>query len=134
MRQGRRDGSPLSTDGRFTMARKPTYEELEQRVRELETRLSEEKIEWSILHHLSREWDAVGPPGIVDNRDLIAGLGITADQAGAVLEKLFKSGAIDKDAGGYASYLTPEGYTLAKNGRPDRPSADQLDTSNKQNQ
>ena len=108
------------------MKKKPTYEELEQRVRDLEAKLSEENVEWAILKRLSQEWDTAGPPGILDNRDLLASLNITADEALPALQKLVKFGIIDKDELGFASFLTPEGYTFAKKGRPDSSISEQF--------
>ena len=108
------------------MQRKPTYEELEQRVKELEAKLSEENTEWAILRRLAEEWDTMGSPGIIDNSDLISQLGISSNEASPALAMLVANGAVDKDQLGYASYLTPEGYELVKGGTPNAPIADQI--------
>ena len=70
------------------MHKKPTYAELEQRIKALEAQLSGEKTEWAILRLLAQEWDTAGPPGIIDNRELISRLGITPNEAIPALQKL----------------------------------------------
>ncbi|BCS96533.1 hypothetical protein DSLASN_21650 [Desulfoluna limicola] len=99
------------------MKKSPTYDELAERVRELEGMLDDEGrvVQWEILEHLAAVWDRDGPPGIVENRDLAAALHLGTGQASRALKILSTLGLTDHDTMGFASYLTPEGYDIAKN-------------------
>lgn len=44
------------------MRKKPTYDELEERVKALEIAIDQQKK--ALLNVLTDEWDEVGPPGI----------------------------------------------------------------------
>ena len=110
------------------MGKKPTYEELTARVQKLEGMLEDEGrvVQWNILGHLAEAWDRDGPPGIVVNRDLAAALHLGAGAVAVALKTLSTLGITDHDTQGYASYLTPKGYGIAK--RQDRitPLVDQM--------
>ncbi|GBC63547.1 hypothetical protein DENIS_4545 [Desulfonema ishimotonii] len=106
------------------MVTKPTYEELEERVRALEKTVGEmERISPSSEHEetgsalltlLADEWDQAGPPGIVDIRQIREILGISADEMKALIGPLYAKGAVDMDRRGRTAFLTPEGYDMAR--------------------
>ncbi|VFQ46069.1 hypothetical protein [Desulfoluna butyratoxydans] len=98
------------------MENKPTYEELEAKVRSLTAMLEDEGrvVQWEVLGHLALAWDRDGPPGIVENRDLAEALGLGKAAIAVALKQLSTLGITDHDTMGYASYLTQEGYDIAK--------------------
>lgn len=110
------------------MKEKPTYETLEKRVEELETKLAlyEETIQWDIIEFLVNEWDKNGPPGIRDNKELVNELKLTEAEAFEALKQLAVLGITSNDSMGFATYLTPEGYDIAKTGDRKTPLAKQL--------
>lgn len=110
------------------MKKKPTYEELEKRVKELEAMLEKggEDLKWDILLLLAREWDANGPPGIVENRDLVRMLNVKPALVETALAELESDAITSNDALGFATYLTPEGYDIAKKGDRQTPLAEQI--------
>ena len=97
------------------MESKPTREELEKRIRELEEKLSEyESAEQRLLKILADEWDNIGPPGIVDVQDLAEKLDLDPEEVRKIIKPLFERAAVDMDHYEKAVYLTPEGYDYAK--------------------
>lgn len=94
------------------MRKKPTYEELEERVKALEIAIDQQKK--ALLNLLADEWDEVGPPGIVDIKDVAQRLNISVEDAVSIIKPLFVDGVIDADDARTAVYLTPEGYDLAR--------------------
>jgi len=110
------------------MRKSPTYDELAERVRELEGMLDDEGrvIQWDILEHLAAAWDRDGPPGIVENRDLATALRLGTGQASRALKILATLGLTDHDTMGFASYLTPEGYDIANNNDRKTPLNEQI--------
>lgn len=98
------------------MENKPTYEELEAKVRSLAAMLEDEGrvVQWEVLEHLALAWDRNGPPGIVENKDLAEALGLGKAAVAVALKRLSTLGITDHDTMGYASYLTQEGYDIAK--------------------
>jgi len=110
------------------MERKPTYEELAARVRTLETMLEDESrvVQWKILGLLAEAWDRDGPPGIVENRDLAKALHLGTAAVAVALKTLWTLGITDHDTMGYASYLTPKGYAIAKGQHRDIPLSEQV--------
>jgi predicted transcriptional regulator len=94
------------------MRKKPTYDELEERVKALEIAIDQQKK--ALLNVLADEWDEVGPPGIVDIKDVAERLNISVEDAVSIIKPLFVDGIIDADDARTAVYLTPEGYDLAR--------------------
>lgn len=105
-----------------------THDELKERIRELEAMLADDgrEVQWEILAHLAAAWDRDGPPGIVENRDLATALHLTAGTVARALTVLATLGITDHDTLGFASYLTPEGYDIAKSGDRTLPLARQI--------
>jgi len=90
---------------------KPCYEDLVNRIKELEAELAGTRsITERILFLLSREWEENGPPGILDNKEIIEKLDLSVEDAEKALRKLTSEGYLSGDTMGFASYLTPEGY------------------------
>lgn len=63
-----------------------------------------------VLNLLAKEWQNVGPPGIMDINDVVACLPIGPSQTLAVLKELFSIGWVDMNTLKTAVFLTPEGY------------------------
>lgn len=70
--------------------------------------------EKKILMLLSREWDANGPPGILDISDIVAALPLAPSDILAALKDLFTRGLVDMNRIKTSAFLTPEGYDAAK--------------------
>ena len=68
-----------------------------------------------ILNILAKEWEQVGPPGIVDVSDIAGQLSISIEDVRRAIKPLFVMGAVDTDRLGFATYLTPKGYALICN-------------------
>lgn len=110
------------------MKKTSTYNELAAKVRELEEMLEDEgrAVQWEVLEYLAQTWDRDGPPGIVENRDLAETLHLGAGTVSLALKILATLGITDHDTLGFASYLTPEGYDIAKRGNRKIPLAKQI--------
>jgi hypothetical protein len=63
-----------------------------------------------VLNLLAKEWQNVGPPGIMDISDVVACLPIGPSQTLAALKELFSIGRVDMNTLETAVFLTPEGY------------------------
>ena len=105
------------------MKSKPTYEELERRVRALEKEVEAlsplsdtfaTRKEKNILMLLADEWEEAGPPGIMDIRDVADRLRISPEDIKEGLEPLYADGFVDMDNRGFTIFLTPEGYDRAR--------------------
>ena len=66
----------------------------------------------SLVNILAKEWEQVGPPGIMDISDIAGQLNISIIDVRRAIKPLFVMGAVDSDRAGFAAYLTPKGYTL----------------------
>ena len=115
------------------MDKPSTYKDLTARVRELEEMLEDEgrAVQWEVLRHLAQTWDRDGPPGIVENRDLAEALHLGTGTVSLALKSLARLGITDRDTLGFASYLTPEGYDIAKCGYRKIPLTMQIATLHK---
>ena len=105
------------------MTENSKQETLKKRIRELERMLDDKNraIHWEVLDLLAQAWEKNGPPGIVENRDLVRTLKLSAGAASRTLEILESLGITDHDAMGFSSYLTPEGYQIAQKRDQSRP-------------
>lgn len=70
--------------------------------------------EKKILNLLAREWDANGPPGIMDISDIVAALPMAPSHILAALKALFTRGLLDMNQLNTSAFLTPEGYDAAR--------------------
>lgn len=66
-----------------------------------------------IIALLAKEWELLGPPGILDISDVIAALPLPPSEALAALKHLFEKGLTDMNALQTSVFLTPEGYASA---------------------
>lgn len=66
----------------------------------------------TVLSLLAKEWEKVGPPGIMDVSDIVACLPLGPSQTLAAVKELFARGWVDMNALKTAVFLTPEGYEL----------------------
>ena len=70
--------------------------------------------ELKVLKLLAKEWDLSGPPGILDNSDIIAALNLAPSESMQALKTLYESGLIDMNSLKSSAFLTPEGYAAAE--------------------
>lgn len=75
--------------------------------------MTQENARNGILTILAEEWDASGPPGILDIPELAAQATLALDEVREAVSSLFAEGAVDMDELKSAVYLTPEGYETA---------------------
>ena len=71
---------------------------------------SEEKL---ILQLLAKEWDYIGPPGIMDISDIVAVLGQAPSATMQALQSLYQTGLVDMNVLKTSAFLTPEGHAAA---------------------
>jgi len=69
--------------------------------------------EKKILRLLAREWDANGPPGILDISDVVTAVPSAPGNTLAALKELFVRGLVDMNQLKTSVFLTPEGYDAA---------------------
>ena len=105
------------------MPDKSDYEKLARRVRELEEMLDDDGrvLQWEILELLTERWENEGPPGIIENKEMVQRLKTSKGAVARALEVLENLGITNHDTMGFSSYLTPEGYQIAKEGDRTRP-------------
>lgn len=70
--------------------------------------------EYKVLRLLVKEWEAKGPPGIMDISDVVAAIGLAPSDSLAALKGLFTRGLVDMNTLKTSVFLTPEGYEAAK--------------------
>ena len=70
--------------------------------------------EKKILELLAKEWDANGPPGILEISDIVAALPMAPSNTLAAIKDLFTRGLVDMNQLKTHAFLTPEGYDAAK--------------------
>lgn len=94
---------------------KPTYQELEQRIRFLENRLSAQSPSAGqrILALLADEWKCHGPPGILDIKEVSLRLAMSVDAVREAITPLYQEGLVDCDQSWTAVFLTPQGHDRA---------------------
>lgn len=97
------------------MKHKPTYQELERRIRRLESRLRAQSPSpgQRILALLAEEWKCYGPPGILDIQEVALRLAMPMDDVHEAIRPLYQQGQVDCDQSWTAVFLTPQGYELA---------------------
>ena len=78
------------------------------------TPMKDEACRQSILNILAKEWEQVGPPGIMDISDIAEQLNMSGEDVRRAIKPLFVMGAVDTDRMGFAAYLTPKGYALSR--------------------
>jgi Mn-dependent DtxR family transcriptional regulator len=94
---------------------KPTYEELEQRIRKLEARLGDRPgTAERLLDRLAETWEREGPPGFMEVAALLCGLDESTESAREILNGLVAKGWITVDESGFSAHLTPAGYAQAR--------------------
>lgn len=67
-------------------------------------------IKKEILTLLAREWDTLGPPGILDISDIVSIIPEAPSVIMETIKELFSMGLIDMNTLKTAIFLTPEGY------------------------
>jgi DNA-binding transcriptional ArsR family regulator len=67
-----------------------------------------------ILKLLAKEWDHIGPPGILDISNVVAALDLAPSETLQTLKELYQSGLVDMNQLKTAAFLTPEGYEAAE--------------------
>jgi hypothetical protein len=68
-----------------------------------------------ILSLLSREWEMIGPPGILDINDIVMACSAAPSETLAELRQLFAEGLVDMNSLKTAAFLTPEGREASIN-------------------
>ena len=68
-----------------------------------------------MLALLAKEWDYIGPPGILDISDIVAVLPLAPSETLEALKNLFTRGLVDMNVLKTSAFLTPEGYAAVKN-------------------
>lgn len=66
--------------------------------------------EKQILALLAKEWEMIGPPGILDISDIAALVNLAPSQTMDGIKSLFANGLIDMNSLKTSVFLTPEGY------------------------
>ena len=67
-----------------------------------------------VLALLAKEWDYIGPPGILDISDVVAALPLAPSETLEALKTLYASGLIDMNKLKSSAFLTPGGYDVAR--------------------
>jgi hypothetical protein len=74
-----------------------------------------------VIALLAKEWDMLGPPGIMDISDIVAALPLAPSETLATLKDLYAEGLVDMNQLKTSAFLTPEGYAAADSeGVPDQ--------------
>ena len=63
-----------------------------------------------VMALLAKEWDMMGPPGIMDVSDIVAALPLAPSDTLAAMKELHANGLIDMNQLETSAFLTPEGY------------------------
>ena len=63
-----------------------------------------------VLALLAKEWDYIGPPGILDISDIVSALPLAPSETLEAIKELFTRGLVDMNRLKTAAFLTPEGY------------------------
>lgn len=63
-----------------------------------------------VLALLAKEWDYIGPPGILDISDIVSALPLAPSETLEAIKELFTIGLVDMNRLKTSAYLTPEGY------------------------
>ena len=66
-----------------------------------------------VIALLAKEWDMLGPPGIMDISDIVAALPLAPSETLATLKDLYAEGLVDMNQLKTSAFLTPEGYAAA---------------------
>jgi hypothetical protein len=66
-----------------------------------------------VMALLAKEWDMLGPPGIMDISDIVAALPLAPSETLATLKDLYADGLVDMNQLKTSAFLTPEGYAAA---------------------
>lgn len=66
--------------------------------------------EQKILTLLAKEWDYIGPPGILDISDIVSSLPLAPSETLEAIKDLFTRGLVDMNRLKTSVFLTPEGY------------------------
>lgn len=74
--------------------------------------MADEDMKKQILALLAREWDASGPPGILDISDVVSIIPDAPSQIMDQIKDLFSDGLIDMNFLKTSIFLTPEGYDI----------------------
>jgi Mn-dependent DtxR family transcriptional regulator len=72
--------------------------------------------EQQVLLLLAKEWVHSGPPGIMDQSDIVAALDQAPSATLQALKTLYQSGLVDMNVLKTSAFLTPEGYAAADAG------------------
>ena len=70
--------------------------------------------EMHILSLLAREWDTMGPPGVMDISDIVAAVALAPSQALTAIKTLFSRGLLDMNSLKTSAVLTPDGYAATQ--------------------
>ena len=70
-----------------------------------------------VLAVLAKEWDVIGPPGILDISEIVAALPFAPSETLATLKELFTNGLVDMNQLKTSVFLTPEGYAAVERER-----------------
>ena len=72
-----------------------------------------------LLVLLTKEWDMMGPPGIMDISDIVAAAALAPSETLQALRNLYKNGLIDMNELKTSAFLTPDGYAAARDEKTD---------------
>jgi hypothetical protein len=67
----------------------------------------------AILKLLTKEWEMIGPPGILDISDIVAACPAAPSETLEELRQLFAEGLVNMNSLETAAFLTPEGREVA---------------------
>jgi hypothetical protein len=70
-----------------------------------------------VLALLAKEWDVIGPPGILDISEIVAALPLASSETLATLNELFTNSLVDMNELKTSVFLTPEGYAAVERER-----------------
>jgi hypothetical protein len=70
-----------------------------------------------VLALLAKEWDVIGPPGILDISEIVAAIPFAFSETLATLKELFTNGLVDMNQLKTSVFLTPEGYAAVERER-----------------
>ena len=68
---------------------------------------SADSLKRRLLRELLQEWEAIGPPGIVDVHELAVRLSARPAEVHKAAKPLFTDGIVDRDAVGLALFFNP---------------------------